>query len=363
MRRLAALFSCLCSTALESPTPSPIELEDPDHWVKLPNEILIRIFHLAVEGATPTERASFGLNVMLLAKKWRAVGLQIVYGPIPTFVHARSFCSFYRQTKECREYAQSVTRMRIVESAMYKSCKTGYPYHLTRLRHVCLQRWLIHFPIDWDFNGGHPQAILNPGVLPALRDLTTYAIRAQADRAEKIAAGLSALAPQLTSLSILDFTSSPWSEDCLRRCHNLASLRVCLASYPQIDASQVSRWWTVLNASAASLERLSLLDVCGLASGNLCPFVHFVQALVSSLHPLASDSLVLPHGLPALRRIHVDTTHGTAVVGFQRVRPGDVGIWATLAGALQNDCGVRLTYGSEQHSAWIEHACNAHWVV
>lgn len=217
--------------------------------------------------------------------------------------------------------------------------------------------------VDFNFGRTDPQAILDPGVLPALRDLTTYALRAQADRADKLAAALSALAPQITSLSILDFTSSPWSDDCLRRCRNLTSLRVCLATYPQTDASQVSRWWTVFKASAASLERLSLLDVCGLASGNLCPFVHFVQALVSSLHPLASDSPLLPHGLPALRRIHVDTTHGTAVVGFKRVRPGDVGIWATLADALQNDCGVRLTYGSEQHSAWIEHACNADWEV
>ncbi|GAA6002227.1 uncharacterized protein JCM10292_000817 [Rhodotorula paludigena] len=333
MRRLAALFSCLCSTSLESPsTPSPIELEDPDRWVKLPNEILLRIFHLAVEGATPSERALFGRVVMLLGKKWRPTGLQITFGPVPTFKHTRSFCSFYRQTKECREYARLVTHMRLVESAMHETCKTGYPYHLSRLKHVCFEDWVIDFPLDWHLDGE-----------PAL----------------------SALAPQLTSLSILDFTSSPWSDNCLRRCRNLTSLRVCLATYPQIDASQVSRWWTVLNASAASLERLSLLDVCGLGSGNLCPFVHFVQALVSSLHPLASDSLVLPHGQPALRRIHVETTHthGSAVVGFQRVRPGDVGIWATLAGALQNDCGVRLTYGSEHHSAWIEHACNADWEV
>lgn len=139
---------------LSRSTPSPIELEDPDRWVKLPNEILLRIFHLAVEGATPSERASFGLSVMLLAKNWRAVGLQIVFGPIPSFVHARSFCSFYRLTKECREYAHSVTRMRIVRSAtMYKSCKTGYPYHLTRLRHVCFEHWVIDFPLDWHLDG------------------------------------------------------------------------------------------------------------------------------------------------------------------------------------------------------------------
>ncbi|GAA5846016.1 hypothetical protein JCM9279_004757 [Rhodotorula babjevae] len=287
---------------------------------RLPAELILDIFELAVQGADIKERAQVGRSVMLLAHEWRTTGFKLMFGETATFspFPDERYLSFGRQTYHDAELNDTVTHL----------CINGWPRQATatcldlprhlNLQHVQLRNLKlsampvlsrvaslavcsVYFePSLWsrafshaglrirpapvlpcklltsltistvNFGGVSPAVLLSPRTLPSLRRLTTGGVGDARTSARESALhrALLSLLPQLTHLAVFDWRVYP--ADTFKHCRSLTSLvgRLhCGVSTPVLagldDASDNEQhehaWPTNL---PPTLESLTLVTAC-----------------------------------------------------------------------------------------------------